>query len=708
MSNTRTHLRSLALGLVVAALSGQIGHAQTRPVLDPAWRATGVDTTKPGFIFNLFANSDRSTRPNTNFRTESDLAFGAVSATGVPLENLAAVNAVGAAIGPAAPANPSNAPVQFVITNVINMAKTPDRGSILGDDLIPGMPASNGSTDGTSAEIVTYLQLPVGVINMGVQSDDSFSVAAGPNPQDMFGRAVELGSYCCGPSPQVLFSFEVTQAGIYPFRTIWENGSQDAHIEWFTVRADSTKVLVNDAANGGIPAFRALSNSFPYIKSVPPPRQAERTSRSVKLTLADGTGNAVDDNSVTLQIDGKFATFTKKQRAGSVLNLETAAFDGFQAPGEPHVGALTFKNVSGTYSRTQMWTFYNLENLILPASPVTRENFDSYPEATSLATTVPPGWVATNFTYQETPGFDLTDIKSDAFLNWVMITTDTVFPLEDEVLDNDTNQLINGQPLRGTNWMDGNLIFVASDGRASTTSEGFLAPQCQFVVSKPFNLSTVTNPVLTFSSGARLSIANPDQMTMEYSVDGGTNWLPVIYMRSYSTIILKSDGTYDALAMFNTVNTNQVPRFPDPGTGPLGGKWGDMLAAPISQALAPFIAERNDTRAARRVEAIRLPQASRKSDVRLRLTHLGHCGWEWGVDNIAFYDIASANTGGAQPHIDRITTSNNQVTIQWSGGGTLESSPSLGTPAWTSTGNSSGSFTESLSAAGNKYYRVRQ
>jgi hypothetical protein len=196
-------------------------------------------------------------------------------------------------------------------------------------------------------------------------------------------------------------------------------------------------------------------------------------------------------------------------------------------------------------------------------------------------------------------------------------------------------------------------------------------------------------------------------MTMEYSVDGGTNWLPVIYMRSAVTIKLKPDGAFDALAMFNTFNTNEVPRFPDPAVGPLGGKWGDMLAAPISQDLAPYIAERNDGRAARRVEAIRLPQASRKSDVRLRLTHLSHCGWEWGVDNIAFYDIPSATAGDAEPHIDRITVSNNQVTIQWSGGGTLESSPSLGTPAWTSTGNSSGSFTENL-AAGTKYYRLRQ
>jgi hypothetical protein len=445
---------------------------------------------------------------------------------------------------------------------------------------------------------------------------------------------------CARGATDTIFTFVVQQAGTYPFRTIWENGGGDSNIEWFTVDSAGTKVLVNDIANGGVPAYRAASGVVPpYVKAVTPqavPRQTENVSRNVTVVLVDGA-TAVDTNSITLTIDGSPAAYTK-QRNGSEVTVDTGVLPGFHAPGEAHTAVLTYRDVPGTYSRTQQWTFYNLENLILPANPVTGENFDSYPEASSAATTVPPGWVATNATFLETPGWDLTDIKSDAFLDWVLISTNTVFPLEDEVLINDQSQLLNGQPV--TNWMSGNLIFVASDGRASRTPDGDLAPQAQFVVSAPFNLSTVTNPVLTFYSGARLSIGNPDQMTMEYSIDKGTNWLPVIYMRSSSTIILQSDGSYDALAMFNTVNTNQVPFFPDPAVGPRGGKWGDMLAAPISQALAPYIANRNDGIAARKIEAIRLPQASKQSDVRLRLTHLSHCGWEWGVDNIAFYDIA--------------------------------------------------------------------
>ncbi|HKI71734.1 MAG TPA: hypothetical protein VKA81_05100, partial [Verrucomicrobiae bacterium] len=92
--------------------------------------------------------------------------------------------------------------------------------------------------------------------------------------------------------------------------------------------------------------------------------------------------------------------------------------------------------------------------------------------------------------------------------------------------------------------------------------------------------------------------------------------------------------------------------------------------------------------------------------VRLRFTHYGSCGWEWAVDNIAFYDIAP--TVAAQPRISSIAISNGQVTVQWTNGGTLESTPGLSNPVWTPTLNSSGSFTESLPTTGNKFYRVKQ
>jgi hypothetical protein len=141
--------------------------------------------------------------------------------------------------------------------------------------------------------------------------------------------------------------------------------------------------------------------------------------------------------------------------------------------------------------------------------------------------------------------------------------------------------------------------------------------------------------------------------------------------------------------------------------GPLGGKFGDVLKVPITAALSPFIVNRNDTAAARKVEAIRLPEASKKSQVRLRFSHYGSCGWEWAIDNIAFYDIApsSGTPVSGAPVITSIDGTGGVITVKWSNGGTLQSSPTLQNPTWTSTGNSSGTFSEPV-AAGVKFYRV--
>ena len=258
-------------------------------------------------------------------------------------------------------------------------------------------------------------------------------------------------------------------------------------IEWFTVGADGTRVLVNDLANGGIKAYRArIGGTPPAVKSVSPstvPRQVEQSSSSVSVVLVDGSTNKIDDASIVLQLDGQTVTPTKT-RQGSTITL-TYVPTTLQVSGDRHTASLTFKDSAGS-PRTEQWAFYNLQNLILPASPVTGENFDSYPEATSAANTVPPGWVATNFTFLETPGWDLTDITSDAFLNWVLITTDTVLTHEAEVMDNDTTQTINGKPVT---WMSGNLLFAASDGRKKRDDAGNRVGQIQYVVSKPFDLT---------------------------------------------------------------------------------------------------------------------------------------------------------------------------------------------------------------------------
>ncbi|MBP9903034.1 MAG: hypothetical protein KBH45_16365, partial [Verrucomicrobia bacterium] len=76
-------------------------------------------------------------------------------------------------------------------------------------------------------------------------------------------------------------------------------------------------------------------------------------------------------------------------------------------------------------------------------------------------------------------------------------------------------------------------------------------------------------------------------------------------------------------------------------------------------------------------EIFRLPSASHKSDVRLRFAQLGTASWYFGVDNIAFYDVAAPAT----PSLS-LAASAGSATIYWKGTGTLQVAPTVNGP-WT-------------------------
>ena len=68
---------------------------------------------------------------------------------------------------------------------------------------------------------------------------------------------------------------------------------------------------------------------------------------------------------------------------------------------------------------------------------------------------------------------------------------------------------------------------LACSHESDNRSGGVTVGQVDFIYSKAFDLSTVNNPVLAWDS---LKKQNQDDLgAIEYSVDGGTNWAPVIY-----------------------------------------------------------------------------------------------------------------------------------------------------------------------------------
>lgn len=628
---------SLALLSVLASMQSQ---AQ---VALPASAKVTADKTKPGFLWRVFQNN--ADQVNSTAKTEAALG-GTLSKDGSLLPNQADPSAQGPAAGPGTKLGTAdNALIEFVIPEVINFsqAEGEGNGNFTPDLQMPGVPGTEGGADGIAAEIITYLDLPAGVITMGVNSDDGFRTQAG-TLGDAF-RAVNLGEFSGGRgASDTTFTFAVTEAGVYPFRTTWEEGGGGANVEWFTVKADGTKVLVNDAANGGVKAYRAanVGPKPPTVVSVvpgPAPRQLNGVSPNVVVVLADGDTTTITDSSISFKVDGIAVTDIK--RSGKQVTL-TYTPTGIQFPDESHTAELSFAG-SGGFTRTEKWTFKNLKNVILPATAVATENFDSTAEGTQ-----PAGWVATNFTPECNPGEDPTDQKSDTYRNWVTVTTENMPSIDDAgITEVNATETINGKPLTLELLRSGKVLYAESDSRCNGTARAEVLAnkdgqfgQTQFIVSKAFNLTTAKNPVLAFSSGY---MQNQDSYGgVEYSVDGGKSWLPVVYFLDGPVIKTAADGSIDGVETLNTVRGDTSLWVVNGEVK--GERYGDAVAAPINASIGNYIVERvNDNGAeGKRTEIFRLPAAANKPDVRLRLSATGSDSWYFFVDNIAFYDIAPA------------------------------------------------------------------
>lgn len=645
------------------------------------------DTSKPGFVWSIFANSAATL--NSNSRTEAALAGQLQDATGSPLPNQADPAAQGVAIAAASAPNPANAPIKFEIASVINLNAVggSSAGNFPTDDQMPGVPATDLSSDGLAAEIITYLDLPAGLTVMGVNSDDGFRTTAGKVPQDQF-SALLAGQFDGGrTAADTVFFLNVPQAGVYAFRTTYENGTGGADIEWFTVKPDGTKVLINDTANGGIKAYRAATTTTPayvkYVVPAPVQRQVNQVSSSLVIVLADGT-TALDDSSIQLKLDGATPAATKT-RSGSTVTL-TYAPTTIQFPEDQHQAELTYKDTAGTATKAA-WTFCSLKKIVLPA-PAIFEDFNSYTEGD-----VPTGWVQTNYTDTDAAGLDLGNLHSDSYKGWIVVSQDRLNGLKSRIFANlAPNQFSNGVPV--TALSDGNLIYAESDVRSGN--------QVQFLYTKAYDLSKVANAAVAFSS---LYEQNQDSLgSVEYSVDGGATWLPVVYYLDFvdagGDIRVNPDSTVDAVLTFTEPNTDTA--YWTVNGVQKGGNYGDGIAAPITQALGRFVVPRanDDPVEGKRLEIYRLPLAGGKLDVRLRFAQLGTGSWYFGVDNLGFYDVPAP----VAPRISIVAGPANALTVSWIGAGTLLEASSLKGP-WTISANQADPHAVTVGSA-QKFYRI--
>jgi len=189
---------------------------------------------------------------------------------------------------------------------------------------------------------------------MGFNSDDGFLTTAG-NVKDAI-AAIKLGEFNGGRgASDTIFQFVVEEAGVYPFRSSWEEGGGGANLEWFTV-VNGKKLLINGSEAGAVKAYRVSSTPTPAaVKLVSPGVNASAvsTKTAISAVLVDG-GAKVDQNSITLSVNGAAVkpTINKSGDTTTVTFQPAAEF----TPNTKTSASLSYKDSAGG-SRTVDWSF---------------------------------------------------------------------------------------------------------------------------------------------------------------------------------------------------------------------------------------------------------------------------------------------------------------------------------------------------------------
>lgn len=296
------------------------------------------------------------------------------------------------------------------------------------------------------------------------------------------------------------------------------------------------------------------------------------------------------------------------------------------------------------------------QTLNLPA-PFFLETFDQVEEGS-----LPTGWTVQNFTAPGNEELNLDDPHSDSYKDWVVISRDRVVAIGEaggfnagHRLGVKPGQIVNGVEI--TNLVNGKFIYAESDVRGGS--------QVQYLFTRDIDCTGKTNVYLSYHS---IYTQNQDDIaSVEYSIDGGATWLPVVYM--IDTPDIKYSGTnIDAYTTLISPQTDTAT-YTDPNTGEdKGGYYGAFIGVTSNlwSTLAPFISARVDDDAieSKRVEFFPLPQAANQSKVRLRFAQAGTASWYFGLDDVGLYNIEQSQPPNiSQSPLSQIVSAGATITL---------------------------------------------
>ena len=441
----------------------------------------------------------------------------------------------------------------------------------------------------------------------------------------------------------------VQTAGFYPFRLVWENGGGDSNLEWFTQNVFGRQALVNNVTNAlAVKAYRS-GPSLPYVS------RFITSPLGFTIDYKDNGGIAVNKDTIQVKLDGSNVTakIGKTNALTTIVYTAPALF----ASGSSHTIGLTYNDTA--------------------APPVTRTRTIDF--AVETYATIPPSY-AVGAPDTTKPGFTLhvwrIDAQDAAGNEITLDPNDTIAHAELELAGKITNS----------------------------------------ATGKPYSNSAIPNPVDNSFTYIEPAVINYDRNAGNFG-----NFTPDVQMPGIA-------GTTDLETANAAMEILTYVKLPA-GLIRMGVNSDDGFrlspATSVSDSrnaltLGIFDAGRG---AADSIFDFYVQQAGTYPMRLVWDNGNGDCNLEWfSVDLVdgekylindsaqpeALKAYRAATVAQVPPQITSATLGNGQITIKWSNGGTLQSTPSLASPInWTDIPNSSGgSFSEA--AIGTKFYRVKQ
>ncbi len=536
------------------------------------------------------------------------------------------------------------------------------------------------------------------------------------NAKDWIG-IYQVGQTPGGATPSTLWAYvDGTQSG--------DEALAEGVITFPTGLASAGEWVAHFLYNDGYDIFAsetfsvvAASAVTPRILSISPPNGSTSLSPQLQFAAAITNGTTkVVTASIRLTLNGAAVTPAITTEG----ELVRVAYDSatLAAAGSEQAFVLTFQDDAAPPNDFRAETSGSVgpyRNIVL-SNPVVFEDFDAVPEGS-----LPAGWTELGYSTPLNEEVDFGDLGSAAYRSWTAVDADrfkgtfVTYGNPDSAGNTDYQRVLTQNPANIVNgavyagpFAKGRFLF----GNSGYQNGG--ASQVVFLFTPDFNLAGKTNIHLGFNS---LWEQNQDSIaTIEYSIDSGASWLPIAYFLNAGDVLTFTDPetgepteTIDAEATMHA-EYGDVARYFDEVGNEIGGTYGAFIAAPISQALAPYIQRRIDDNPSesKRVEWFRLPEADNQSKVRFRFGHAGTDSWYFGIDDFGLYSPA-ADSGPAPVLV--ITRGASDITLSWSAGATgyvLESRASLTEGSWQGVPGVTGNSHTVQTAGAGGFYRLRK